>query len=87
LTPGQRDDQARGFLWIFARGEDHLGDASAQVSPEVEPCATTKLVELHAAQLRERFVFGQLTRDQAAEDISHSASSTSRIRCQCVPAQ
>ena len=81
------DGEPRRIGWRFAGRENHLRNAAAQVAAEVEPRPTAELVELGAAQLRERLVLAQLTGDEPAQNLPHRPSRTSRIRCQCVPAQ
>ena len=68
-------------------GQHDFWNPSPQITSEVQPGATAELIELHAPKLCQRFVFGQLACDQAAQNVPHNPSSTSRIRCQCVPAQ
>ena len=42
---------------------------------------------LQSSQLGYRLVLGELARKQLPQNVPHSPASTSRIRCQWVPAQ
>src|SRR4029077_21134243 len=87
LTFRHRDHEPRCIVWRLAGGEDHLGEAPAQETAEIQPSAAGELIELERAELGQGLLFGQLSRDETAKDVSHSPASTSRMRCQCVPAQ
>ena len=84
---GHRHGQARRLLWRLAGGEHDLGDATPEIAAQVEPGLPPELVQLDAPQLGQRLVLGELARDEPAQHVSQSPSRTSRIRCQCVPAQ
>ena len=87
LALRHREDESRGILRRLARGEHHLGNATPQEAPQVEARPPAQLVELHAPQLRQGILFAQLSGDELAQHIPHRPSNTSRMRCQCVPAQ
>jgi hypothetical protein len=87
LTFSERDRQTSRLGGSLASGENHLGDATAKEAPEVELRASAKLVQLKCAELGQRLVFGELARNQPAQNVSHSPARTSRMRCQWVPAQ
>src|SRR2546428_8424858 len=71
----------------LACSQDYLGDSTPHETAEVEPRPAAKLLELEAPQLGQGFVFGELAREQPAQYVLQSPASTSRMRCQCVPAQ
>jgi hypothetical protein len=87
LTLSHRHHQPSRFRGRLARGEHDLGNAAAQEAAEVEPRAPTELFQLERAQLGQRLVLCEVAGDQPAQDVSHSPARTSRMRCQCVPAQ
>jgi hypothetical protein len=87
LALRQRHHQSGCVDWCFAGREHNLGYAAPHEAAEVEPRAAGKLIELQASQLGKRFGLRQLTLDEPAQNVSQSPASTSRIRCQCVPAQ
>ena len=87
LALGHRDHKARRLARRLAGGEHDLGNPAAQVAAEVEPRATAELTQLQLPELRHRLVFADLTGDEPAQHVPHRPSKTSRIRCQCVPAQ
>ena len=87
LLLGHDHGEPRRVGWRFAGRENHLRNATAQMPAEVELRPTAELVELDAAQLPDRLVLAQLAGDEPAQDLPHRPSRTSRIRCQCVPAQ
>src|SRR5713101_262932 len=79
--------EARCLGGSLSRRQDDLGDAAAQETAEVELRFSAELLELEAPQLAEGLALGELARNQPAKDIPQSPASTSRMRCQCVPAQ
>ena len=87
LAFGQRHRELCRFGWCLAGRENDFGYATAYEATEVEPRASTKLLQLLRTELGNGLILGQLTRKQSAKDVPHSPASTSRIRCQCVPAQ
>ncbi len=87
LALGQRHRQPRCLGGGFAGRQHHLGDPAPHEAAEVEPRPPAELFELKASQLGQGFVLRQLARRQPAQDVSQRPASTSRMRCQCVPAQ
>ena len=87
LPLGQRDGEPRGLGRRLARRQDHLWDAATQEAPEVETRAPAELFELEGAKLGDRLILGELAGDQASKHVPQSPARTSRMRCQCVPAQ
>ncbi len=84
---GHGDDQPRGILGGLSGCQYDFGYTSAQEPTEVEAGPPSKLFELDLSQLGDGLLLGQLPGEQAPHDIPHSPARTSRIRCQCVPAQ
>jgi len=84
---GQRHRQSSCLSGSLAGGENHLGNTAAQEAPEVEPRAAPKLLQLESAELGQRLILGELASKQPPQDVPHSPASTSRMRCQWVPAQ
>ena len=82
-----RQDKPGRILRRLAGSKHHLGDAPTQIPSQVEPRPPAQLVQLHPSQLGQCILLAHLAGDQPAQDVSHSPSSTSRMRCQCVPAQ
>ena len=87
LLLGHGDDQARGVGGRLSGRQDDLGDAPAQEASQVELGAPAELVELKPAQLGDGLFFSEVAGEQPAQDVPHSPASTSRMRCQWVPAQ
>jgi hypothetical protein len=79
--------EQRRILGRLARCEYDLRDSSTQVASEVEARSAAELIELHPPDLGKGLVFAQLPGDEPAQHVPHSPNRTSRIRCQCVPAQ
>ena len=49
--------------------------------------SVAELIKLEGSQLGQRLILGELAGEQPAQNLFHSPARTSRIRCQCVPAQ
>ena len=87
LLLGHGDGQSRGVGRRLACGQDYFGDAPAKEATQVELGSPAEFVELKPAQLGDGLVLGEIAGKQASQDVPHSPASTSRIRCQWVPAQ
>ena len=87
LSPCQGHRKPRCVSRSLARRQHNLGNPAPHEAAEVEPCLTCELLELKVSELGQRLVLCELARRQTAQDISHRLASTSRMRCQCVPAQ
>src|SRR5437879_12163670 len=87
LAVRQRDSTSRRIDGRLAGRKHDLGHAASHEAAEVELCPPPELIELDAAELGDGLVLCQLACNQPSKHFLQSPASTSRMRCQCVPAQ